>query len=101
MSKLEKTILIVTLVLAVAYIVAFNMNVPYYWGSGERVVPKGIVDALWVLVLLMSVITLAVCIRDSGLRKLQNRGWWISYMVLLGAVAIPHYYIKHGRRSRD
>lgn len=100
MSKVEKTILIFTVIIAVTYVVAFNMNVPYYWGSGERVVPKGVVDVLWAVVILMSVATLAICIRDTGLRRLQNRGWWISYILLLGAVAIPHYYIKHGRRSR-
>lgn len=100
MNRLEKTILMVTGALAVVYIVAFNLNVSYYWGSGQRVFAKGVVDALWGFLLLMSVATLAICIRDTGLRQLQNRGGWIFYILLLGAVAIPHYYIKHGRWPR-
>lgn len=100
MNKLEEAIVVGTLLLSVVYVVAFNFNVPYYWGHGERIVPQLALDTLWKVVIVLSILTLVVCIRDSGRRGLENRAGWVTYMLFLGAIGVPHYYLKHGRRPR-
>lgn len=101
MSKPEKTIIFSTFIMLAAYIVVFNLNVPYYWGYGEKLIPPMMLDILWKIGSVMSILTLMVCIKDSGQRNLENRGGWIVYMLVLGAVGVPHYYIRHGRRPRS
>ena len=100
MNKSEKTVVVGTLFLLAVYLVAFNLNVPYHWGHGERLVPQGALDVLWKVGLVLSILTLVICIRDSGRRNLEDRASWVAYMLLLGAVGVPHYFLKYGRRPR-
>jgi hypothetical protein len=97
MNKAEKTIVIGTFGLTVLFIVLFNLNMPHYWGNSPLVVPESAIDTLWLICMLLSITTLFLCIRDSGKRDLTNRIGWVAYMLLIGAIGIPHYYIKHGR----
>ncbi len=97
MNNMERRVVVATFVLAVIYIIAFNLNVPYHWGHGERIIPQLVLNTLWSLSLILSVVTLILCIRDSGRRHLENRTGWVVYMVMFGAVGIPHYYYRYGR----
>ena len=101
MNQIEKSILLITLIISVAYIIAFNLNVPYYWSNEPRVVPDGILRLMWLCTFILGITALVLCIRDSGKRNLEKRASWIAYMVLIGAFGIPHYYFKHGRHARD
>jgi hypothetical protein len=100
MSYAEKFVVLTTFALSMLYIVLFNLNMPHYWSNSARIVPENVIDALWVVSLLFSLITLILCIRDSGMRDLANRAGWIAYMLLLGVIGIPHYYLKYGRHPR-
>jgi hypothetical protein len=100
MNKLEKTIVLSTFLVCGLYIILFNMNMPHYWSGDPLLVPELIIDWLWWLGLISCIVTIVICIRDTGKRKLENRDGWVAYMVLFGVVGIPHYYIKYGRHSR-
>jgi len=100
MNNTEKIIVLGTFSVIVLYIVFFNLNFAHYWNNSPRIIPEKILSIFWVASLLMSVITLIVCIRDSGKRNLESRSNWIIYMILFGSVGVPHYYFKYGRHPR-
>ena len=97
MSFVEKLVVVGTLVLSLVYIIGFNLNVPHYWSGAPQVFPDEVLNMMFPILLLANLVTLIICIIDSGRRNLENRHGWIAYMVLIGAVGIPHYYIKYGR----
>lgn len=100
MNKTEKIFVLGAFVIFALYFVLFNMNLPHYWNNSPRAIPENIIDVLWVLSLTFAIITLILCIRDSGKRNLASRASWVVYMIVVGVIGIPHYYLKHGRHPR-
>jgi hypothetical protein len=100
MNKIEKSIVLSTFLVSVIYIVLFNLNFPHYWNNSPIIFPDRVVDILWYVCFALSLITFAICIVDTGKRKLNSRASWVIYMVLIGVIAIPHYYIKYGGHPR-
>jgi len=101
MNKIEKSLILIALIVSVVYIVAFNLNVPHYWSDEPRVISENTLKIIWYFALLFSIATIIVIIKDSGKRNIENRTSWLAYILLLSVIAIPHYYLKYGRNVRE
>jgi len=101
MNKIEKSFVVGSYIWALIYIVLFNINVPSHFGYGEELIPESLLYSFWLITVVLSLAAIMVTLMDIGKRNLNNKVGWVTYVLILSAISVIHYFIKYGRNPRQ